>query len=153
MVEKKTMDSLIVAAKFHVKVRSVWSQARKSKCSKDELAKRFQKVVQAKDAPLLRALCRKIKCARYKTRRWAPVHPATSCSLSCILSCSLSSILSYILCAADFPLVAPCPFIHDKCMVPRLQPGGGRTPGTILVSYLVSYLLSYRIFYPQRIFP
>ena len=78
MVEKKTMDSLIVAAKFHVKVRSVWSQARKSKCSKDELAKRFQKVVQAKDAPLLRALCRKIKCARYKTRRWAPLHPATS---------------------------------------------------------------------------
>ena len=51
--------------------------------------------------------------------------------LSCILSCSLSSILSYILCAADFPLVAPCPFIHDKCMVPRLQPGGGRTPGTM----------------------
>ena len=78
MVEKKTMESLIVAAKFHVKVRSVWSQARKSKYSKDELAKRFQKVVQAKDAPLLRALCRKIKCARYKTRRWAPLHPATS---------------------------------------------------------------------------
>ena len=35
----------------------------------------------------------------------------------------------------------------------RLQPGGGRTPGTILVSYLVVYLLSYRIFYLQRIFP
>ena len=59
--------------------------------------------------------------------------------LSCILSCGLSSILSYILSAAIFPLVALCPFIHDKCMVPRLQPGGGWTPGAILLSYLVSY--------------
>ena len=78
MVKKKTMDSLIAAAKFHVKVRTIWSQARKAKCSKDELAKRFQSVVHVQDAPLLRALCRKIAFVKYKRRRWAPVHPATS---------------------------------------------------------------------------
>ena len=79
MVKAATRNALVHAASFHVKVRTVWTKRRSmSGTTLATLTVAFMLAINRKEAPLLRALVQTIRSHRYKSRRWAPVKPASS---------------------------------------------------------------------------
>ena len=65
MVKRLTLAAVVKAAKFHIKVRTLWTKARPQRLSREALARKFAQAVNSSEAPLLRALAQKVDSVRY----------------------------------------------------------------------------------------